>query len=76
VITPEQIKTTEGARCLDHLSIKAFTMKNNKPKEFKQIYSAEEKEKIIGKSGALFNSKVSQLNTANLNTDLFGFIFA
>ena len=31
VITPEQTKSTEGASCLNQLSIKAFTMKNNKP---------------------------------------------
>jgi hypothetical protein len=76
VITPEQIKTTEGASCQNHLSIKAFTMRNNKPKEMKQIYSADETPKSISKSVALFNSKVSQLNSTNLNTDFFGFVFA
>jgi hypothetical protein len=76
VITPEQIETTEGAKCINHLSIKAFTMQNNKPENMKQIYLAEETPKSIGKSKALFNSKVSQLKSTNLNTDFFDFILA
>ena len=76
VITPEQVETTESASCQNHLSIKAFTMTKNKPKDMMQIYSAEETKKSIGKSEVLFHSKVSHLNPANMNTDFFGFILA